>query len=455
MGSLRYDVVVVGAGPAGSALAYFLTRGSEYSIAVVESKSWEEVWSKPCGNALGAHHVERLGLPEPSGPSLMQSVRSVRVFSPSSRNYVEVRGRGYIIDRKSYGQLLLREAERKGAELLLETRVLEPLLDSDGVVGIRASARGGTFEIRSELVVDASGVAAIVRRKLPREWPLAEQLDARDSNIAYRILAEVEEVEEPEVLRIYLDQEAAPGGYWWLFPHGGDLVNIGLGVQGGRNLSPASLLESLLSRRSIIKIKRHVASGGAQVPTRRPLDTLVWKGIAAVGDSAFHVNPLHGGGIGYAMTSAYCLSEALRSAAERGLPTSLESLWAANICYMHELGARQAALDLVRMFLQRLENEDLEFLIERGVVSGEDVDVLGKRAEIRDSVLNRVSSELSVLLKMAKRPKLLLSLGLLSSSVKRIKKIYEEYPLRPEELPTWSTRVRREMAVFEKELEKY
>lgn len=329
--------------------------------------------------------------------------------------------------------------------------VKKPILEEGRVAGLVVEEKGRRLECRGYAVVEATGYPMVVKRALPREWPVSEPLDPRDSNIAYREVQELDrEPEYPDYIRIYIDQSIAPGGYWWFFPEGGTRVNIGLGVQGGVGNPPPTRQFRLLYERGLApKPRRVIERGGAVVPTRRPADSLVGPGVLVVGDAGFTVNPVHGGGIGYAFYSAMLAAKAFREAYDKGCFTE-ECLWSLNTMYMRSLGAKQAALDIFRLFLQRLSNEEIEYGMSKRLVPETDVYFTSTHGELRVGVIEKAM----IVLRGLRRPSLLAKLKLVADYMGKVKRLYQEYPEKPEELQAWRGRVKALYSEFIEKLER-
>ena len=432
----RYEVVVAGAGVAGASAAYFISRKG-FKVLLVDVKPYARAGDKPCGDAIGKHHFDELGMEYPGREELEGLVKAVDVYSPSEGARYRVLGEGFEVDRVRFTQRLIRGAVDRGAEYLDGAQVSRPIVRGGSVVGAVLWRRGrGFWEVYSDVVIDATGICRAVVSKLPKGWPISEALNPRDTNIAYREVRVLREpIDEPEVLRIYISKKVAPGGYWWLFPYSlrEGYVNVGLGVQGGvGNPNPKTLLRRYVVSRPELRGSTVVEAGGAAIPTRRPANTLVWNGVAVVGDAAFTVNPLHGGGKGSAMLSSYCVSEAVAEAlGERGATAS--ELWYANTCYIRRYGAKQAVLDLFRLFLQGLSDDDLEFGMSRKIIREDDLNKISLKGDLELSVVDKAMRLLSGI----RRPSLLLRLRAVANYMSRVKKLYARYPSGPEGLKEW------------------
>ncbi len=432
----KHDILVAGGGIGGSLVSYFLASEG-FDVIIVEQKHRDDTM-KVCGDAIGKHHFDKIGIPHPSGRELDGIFRGVKVVAPNERDEIIVGGEGYALNRPAFVKKLQTMALDAGAKLLDRHAVLKPIVDGSWlkgleVVDLRARRRR---EIEATVVIDATGVPAAVRSKLPNEWFASEKVPPEDYDVCYREIVEMDEEIETGYATIYLSTIIAPGGYWWWFPKNESIVNVGLGLKGGKkSLNPERNYEIYLRSR-IGKIRRVIHAGGGICPTRRTISCMVWNGFVAIGDAACTSNPIHGGGMGPAMLSAKAAAKAIKKALSQDNP-SMEGLWSYHNDYMELYGAKQAGLDILRMYLQLMSDEELNFVFEKGVITSVDVGEIGYRGDLGSTLISKVSSAI----KLLSRPSLLVRLKKVKDYMDKARELYYSYPNSPDGFKAWKTQV--------------
>jgi len=124
----KYDVVVVGAGVAGATAANLLSRMG-FSVAIIDAKPSYRVGDKPCGDAIGKHHFEEIGIDPPRGEELDGIVKGILIYSPSEEVILTIEGEGYEINRVKFTHRLIRESVEHGAEYYDETNASSPIIE--------------------------------------------------------------------------------------------------------------------------------------------------------------------------------------------------------------------------------------------------------------------------------------------------------------------------------------
>ena len=173
MGYLRvkkYDAVIVGAGSAGTLVAKTIAKAGLTSL-LIDSKSRDLIGNKICGDAIGEHHLIKLGLKNPNNGAFDHKVKGLKIYSPDKETvftFTRPDYMGYILNRHLFGQWLLEDAVDSGADLLDSTMFMKPIIEHGSIRGIRAKDRqGNRISVKAKVVVDASGYYGVVRNKLP------------------------------------------------------------------------------------------------------------------------------------------------------------------------------------------------------------------------------------------------------------------------------------------------
>jgi geranylgeranyl reductase family protein len=434
----EFDVIVVGAGTAGC-LAAKTTAEAGLKVCLVDRKKSEEVGEKVCGDALGEHHLRTLGLEKPQSGELDKRIEGIKIFSPDLQTVFTIEHEdfvGYLLNRRLFGQWLLRKALDAGSSFMDSTQCLEPVVEKHFIRGIAAKdlRTGKDARLRSKLVVDASGFPAVVRKKLPKEIGIENEVANEDVEACYREIRQLkQETENTKYCEIYLNQKVSPGGYTWIFPKGGARVNVGLGIcMRGKFPNPKTQFSMHVLSRHMFEGSLLLSGGSWYDPTRRPLDTMVGNGVAIIGDAACLVNPIHGGGIGPSMLSGYLAGQTMVEAIGKG-DCSKKALWPYNCKYKDMYGAKQAGLDIFRLFLLKSRDEDLNYGMNYKLLTEEDV----LKAGMGEDFHLNITETAKRVFKGMKRIRFLSKLRLTVNMMKQVKAHYGKYPETPENFENW------------------
>ena len=292
---IETDVLVIGAGPAGSSTAkHAALNGAE--VILIDKKS-EIGAPKRCAEGVSKEGLKKLGI-KPNSRWVTKELSGVRLISPNGtdvwmkEDQVKLPEAGYILERKVFDKFMAMDAARAGTTIMIKTLARGMRKDFEGYI-VSCECMGEDFEIKTKIVVGADGPESRVGR-----WG-GLKTSVKPKNMESGIQFEMVglEMEDPDVIEFYFGS-VAPGGYAWIFPKGGDIANVGLGIVS--TYTHKSAYEHLLEF-----VKTCPATKNAQPvelniggdPVGGMLKTLVKDNIMIVGDAAGHVNPLTGGGI--------------------------------------------------------------------------------------------------------------------------------------------------------------
>jgi geranylgeranyl reductase family protein len=318
---LSCEVLVVGAGPAGSACAQMLARAGLDVLLVDEHDFPRE---KVCGDGLipdALAALRRLGVFE-EVMAQAQRVAHVACIGPRGGR-VDVPGTLAVLPRRELDMILCTAARRAGARWLAPARFEAPLLQGEQVVGARLQLRGQPLEVSARWVVLATGArpqALIAAGLCERHTPTGVALRAhvRHEGLAQRLHA----------LEVVWHRRLR-GGYGWIFPGPGGVFNIGTGLlgshqadaQGHGRMQPLNLRQLFDAFCEVHAPARELMKGGQIVgeikgaPLRCSLSGARWSrpGMLVCGEAAGSTYAFTGEGIGKAMETGLLAAQALQS----------------------------------------------------------------------------------------------------------------------------------------------
>lgn len=439
-----FDVIIVGAGTGGTTAARF-TAKKGLNVCLIDRKKREDIGDKICGDAVGNEIFDILKINHPKDEELSCHIKGAKLYSPNLKkciNLVDPKQTGYIVNRLEFGQRLLNEALDAGVNKFLDKTMVLDLLYKNGTInGVQIKLENGEkADLRANIIIDASGFYSPLRKKVKSSL-IEKDVLREDSILCYREIVKFspkdQEVQDPEYITLILDQEKAPGGYIWYFPKNESSVNIGIGAFMDYRGKVKDLYKMNVYNEFIKTSKVDIlSSGGGVVPVRRPLWSCADNGFMLVGDSACQVNPLHGGGIDPSMRAGYHAANSAVHAIENN-NNSINELWDYNYNVMTSFGAEFASLDLLRIVLQSLSNEDLNFGLERDLLTGEEILEISTSGELNLSLVNMAVKAF----KGISNPNLLLDLNYLRIRMNEISKLYKNFPKNLNQFSNWKEKV--------------
>lgn len=319
MQDLSTDVLVVGAGPAGSVTAKYAAK---HGAKVLLLEKRQEIGSPVrCGEGISKAWIEEVGITP--GRWINVEVEGARIYAPNEK-CLEINEKsagnevGYVIERDGFDKQLAIDAANAGAEVMLKTAAVGVLKENGRVTGVKAKRFGEPFEIHAKVTIGADGFESQVGRwaGLPTNLALRDM----DTCLQYRMTG----VEADDRYCDFYLGTCAPGGYVWVFPKGDHVANVGIGVQVSQVKSPAeakSYLDRWIAKHPGYAKGKTIDIVGGGVSIAAPIKQSVTDGFMLVGDAARMIDPITGGGIANGCIAGKICGEVAANAAHADDPS--------------------------------------------------------------------------------------------------------------------------------------
>lgn len=307
----RYDMIVIGGGPAGSMAALTAARQGLDTLLVER----DMVIGSPVRCAEGVDHkgLSRFFSPDPRWIST--TINRYYLVAPDG-NKVEINTNGdcgYILERTIFDRMIAEQAAAHGADVRAGVEATGLSGDDGSGRTVTLRSNGTEWTARASVVIAADGVESRVAR-----WAGIDSVcPAKDMETCAQVLLGNIDI-DPNAFYLYFTKEFAPGGYAWVFPKGQGIANVGLGVSGdnGRDRKPVDYLNAFAEKyfpagRTICRTVGGVQCSGG-------IKTIVADGLMVCGDSAHMANPMTGGGIINAMIAGEAAGLTAADALKKG-----------------------------------------------------------------------------------------------------------------------------------------
>lgn len=353
-----FDIVVVGAGPAGSTFAR-IAASKGLSVLLLDRKSKIGIPVR-CGEGVMDSGLRLFH--EPRSEWIAATVDKFCFVAPNgSSTTVQFQDKGYILNRNIFDNDLAVLAKDEGATVVTKVYVNGLLFENDKVVGVKGICNSEAFEIKSKLVIGADGVES----RIGRMAGINTKLNLNDIDSGYQKTISGIKIGQ-NVCHFYVSNKLAPGGYLWIFPKGKDTANIGIGIS-GKNAINGESAKSRLNKFIDLKFPNHkvesISVGG--IPLSKPIKQMVTDGVMLIGDAARTVNPLSGGGIILGMKSAAKAAEVAIKVLRNGIEPSTINLMEYQKRWMSNEGKQINRLYRIKKAIGKLSDKDLNRITDK------------------------------------------------------------------------------------------
>jgi geranylgeranyl reductase family protein len=326
----RYDVLVVGGGPAGASAGFWLAQAGR-KVLVVEKKRFPR--DKTCGDGLTPRAVRQLddmGLSERLGDhqrfdGLRSIAHGVTLELPWP-DHPRFPSYGFVVRRRELDQMVADQAVKAGATFWSASEAVAPVVE-DGIVrgaAVRRDHGAATERVHARYLLVADGANSRFGRALGtsrrRSYPLGMAIRGYFTSPYH---------DEPWI-ESHLDLRDREGhhlpGYGWVFPVGDGTVNVGVGLlstfQGWKSVNTSKLMDAFVATAPARwGIRPETACGpptGGKLPTGGSVLPKVGPTWLVAGDAAGSINPFNGEGIAYAYETGRLAADVLDVAIATG-----------------------------------------------------------------------------------------------------------------------------------------
>ena len=293
---IETDVLVIGAGPAGSAAAKHAALGGA-DVILIDKKS-EVGTPKRCAEGIYDHGLKWLGI-EPDPAWAVQRINGGTLIAPDKTRLTLdetiLPEKGYIIERKVFDKYMAMDAARAGAQIMVKTQAksIQRGEDSKGsFYTVDCEQMGEIIEVKARIVIAADGPESRVAKAFGVNSTTKPKYMM--SGVQYEMVGV--NCERMDLIELHLGAFAG-GGYAWVFPKGDDIANVGIGISSESDRPAIDYLNKFIESYPPLKDAKPVELNVGGDPIGGLIGQIYSDNLLVCGDAAGQVDPITGGGI--------------------------------------------------------------------------------------------------------------------------------------------------------------
>ncbi|MHA1509810.1 MAG: NAD(P)/FAD-dependent oxidoreductase [Promethearchaeota archaeon] len=441
MSKEKCDVLVVGAGTAGTYLSWLLAKKG-YFVITIEKDEREKVGKRLDVIHFETDRIEKAGIPpfKVGEPDCIEIRDTSMVGTPDFTTEIKIRALQTIVRLTPFLNRMYKVLEADGVRLEFSCLFKRILYQDGRIIGILTEKDGIETEFHARVIIDASGKIAALRTALPEDYGV-ETFKLGPNEVMYVLLQYIKWT-DPKT-----SHPATDTGYnWWLLWFGPsyhkDDAILGVGSPG--SYENAKLAREDFLKRANLPSYEVIKEEQGMTPYRRPPYSLVGDGFLSIGDAAAITYPFSGHGVTATWMLCMIAAEVIgRELKNEGYITR-ERLWNINTSYFKDQGAKFASLYMQLSGILNFKEKEWNYFLKKGLIyqTGEDEEIPEPNKEYEEEMsFGELIKFLGKLLWGIIKGKLTVKhvSRLISANglAGKIKKHYERYPTSPHEFDQW------------------
>ncbi|AMK15380.1 geranylgeranyl reductase family protein [Methanobrevibacter olleyae] len=291
---IETDVLVIGAGPAGSAASKHAALGGA-NVILIDKKS-EIGTPKRCAEGIYDHGLKWLNI-EANPQWAVQRINGGTIIAPDmTRLTLDERvlpEKGYIIERKVFDKYMAMDAARAGAEVMVKTLAKTIKREKgEDFFSVTCQQMDESIDIKTKIIIAADGPESRIAKALGINSTTKPQ--DMISGVQYEMVGV--NCERMDLIELHLGA-FADGGYAWVFPKGDDIANVGIGVSSASKKPAIEYLDEFIKKYPPLNNAKAVELNVGGNPIGGLIGQIYDDNLLVCGDAAGQVDPVTGGGI--------------------------------------------------------------------------------------------------------------------------------------------------------------
>ncbi len=375
-------ILILGAGIGGLYCAYKLGMKG-YDVTLLEAKKQEDL-GYPWHDAVNKDTFKNAELILPKDVCIPKQV--LDFMGPTGNGHIKQsnkKAKSLDVDRKKLAYTLSTLASLY-ATVKFETKVNELIIKDNYVVG----AKCGSNSYIADLTIDSAGLNSPFKQQTPIHFLMRDTFSEDDFMVAYRAFFK-KTTDEEQPSKVYIMPHGIRGISWCKDAPNPNYADVFVGKLS--SLSQETINEEI----NAIKEKQNYLTNEKlfeirdTIPLRNPIGMMIGDGYAVIGNSASMARPTNGSGIETTLIAAKILVETISKTKE----FNAENLWEYEYDFMKEIGKDLFFNYTLRLFLEEISHEDLEWIFSSGIINENLVSLANKEWDkIHDFKLSDITN---------------------------------------------------------------